>query len=206
MDRPYFAKQLNGPIIKGLFNCIYDFLHKETGLAEHLEYFKGLSIATASEMQLRTIGQLMGVQRLNIAGIEQGTKDTVTFTADYVQQESYNGNIGFAEEYVNKQENMEYPAGMFAKNQYGSGVAVLLPIDVFRKLLYMLSVSDNICNLRFLTELIYVIFNSTDFTVIQESSDIFHIQHGESLTLTQVSYLRVILNNIYAGSLQFILD
>lgn len=206
MDRPYFAKQLNGPIIKGLFNCIYDFLHKETGLTEHLEYFKGLSIATANEMQLRTIGQLMGVQRLNIAGIEQGTKDTVTFTADYVQQESYNDNIGFAEEYVNKQENMEYPAGMFSKSQYGSGITVLLPIDIFRKLLYMLSVSDNICNLQFLTELIYIIFNSTDFTVIQESPDTFHIQHGESLPLTQVSYLRVILNNIYADSLRFILD
>lgn len=206
MDRPYFAKQLNGPIIKGLFNCIYDFLHKETGLTEHLEYFKGLSIATANEMQLRTIGQLMGVQRLNIAGIEQGTKDTVTFTADYVQQESYNDNIGFAEEYVDKQENMEYPAGMFAKSQYGSGITVLLPIGIFRKLLYMLSVSDNICNLQFLTELIYVIFNSTDFTVIQESTDIFHIQHGDSLTLTQVSYLRIILDNIYAGSLQFVLD
>ena len=206
MDRPYFAKQLNGPIIKGLFNCIYDFLHKETGLTEHLEYFKGLSIATANEMQLRTIGQLMGVQRLNIAGIEQGTKDTVTFTADYVQQESYNDNIGFAEEYVNKQENMEYLAGMFSKSQYGSGITVLLPIDIFRKLLYMLSVSDNICNLQFLTELIYIIFNSTDFTVIQESPDTFHIQHGESLPLTQVSYLRVILNNIYADSLRFILD
>lgn len=206
MDRPYFAKQLNGPIIKGLFNCIYDFLHKETGLAEHLEYFKGLSIATANEMQLRTIGQLMGVQRLNIAGIEQGTKETVTFTADYVQQESYNDNIGFAEDYIDKQENMEYPAGMFAKSQYGSGVIALLPIGVFRKLLYMLSVSDNICNLQFLTELIYIIFSSTDFTVIQESHDTFHIQHGESLTLTQVAYLRVILNNIYAGSLQFVLD
>ena len=206
MDRPYFAKQLNGPIIKGLFNCIYDFLHKETKLTEHTDYFKGLSIATASEMQLRTIGQLMGVQRLNIAGIEQDTKDTVTFTADYVQQESYNDNIGFAEEYIDKLENLVYPAGMFAKNQYGSGVTVLLPIGVFRKLLQMLSVSDNICNLRFLTELIYTIFNSTDFTVIQESPDTFHIQHGESLPLTQVSYLRVILNNIYAGSLQFILD
>ena len=206
MDRPYFAKQLNGPIVKGLFNCIYDFLHKETGFAEHLEYFKGLSIATASEMQLRAIGQLMGVQRLNIKSIESSTKDTVTFTADYVQQESYNDNIGFAEEYVDKQENMEYPAGMFAKSQYGSGITVLLPIGVFRKLLHMLSVSDNICNLQFLTELIYVIFNSTDFTITQESPAVFHIQHGDSLTLTQVSYLRVILNNIYAGSLQFILD
>ena len=37
MDRPYFAKQLNGPIIKGLFNCIYDFLHNKTGLTAHLE-------------------------------------------------------------------------------------------------------------------------------------------------------------------------
>ena len=206
MDRPYFAKQLNGPIIKGLFNCIYDFLHKETKLTGHTDYFKGLSIATASEMQLRTIGQLMGVQRLNIAGIEQGTKDTVTFTADYVQQESYNDNIGFAEEYIDKLENPIYPAGMFAKSQYGSGITALLPIGIFRKLLYMLSVSDNICNLQFLTELIYIIFNSTDFTVIQESPDTFHIQHGESLPLTQVSYLRVILNNIYADSLRFILD
>ena len=206
MDRPYFAKQLNGPIIKGLFNCIYDFLHKETKLTEHTDYFKGLSIATASEMQLRTIGQLMGVQRLNIAGIEQGAKDTVTFTADYVQQESYNDNIGFAEEYIDKLENPVYPAGMFAKSQYGSGAIVLLPIDVFRKLLQMLSVSGNICNIQFITELIYTIFNSTDFTVIQESPDTFHIQYGESLTPIQVSYLRIILDNIYAGSLQFVLD
>lgn len=206
MDRPYFAKQLNGPIIKGLFNCIYDFLHKETGLTEHLEYFKGLSIATANEMQLRTIGQLMGVQRLDIKSIEQGTSNTIAFTDAYAPQESYNDNIGFAEEYIDKLENPIYPAGMFAKSQYGSGATVLLPIGVFRKLLQMLSVSDNICNLQFLTELIYTIFNSTDFTVIQESPDTFHIQHGESLTVTQVSYLRVILNNIYAGSLQFILD
>lgn len=206
MDRPYFAKQLNGPIIKGLFNCIYDFLHKETGLAEHLEYFKGLSIATANEMQLRAIGQLMGVQRLDIKSIEQGTSNTIAFTNDYVPQESYNDNIGFAEEYIDKLENPVYPAGMFAKSQYGSGAIVLLPIDVFRKLLQMLSVSDNICNLQFLTELIYTIFNSTDFTVIQESPDTFHIQYGASLMPIQVSYLRIILNNIYAGSLQFVLD
>ena len=206
MDRPYFAKQLNGPIIKGLFNCIYDFLHKETGLTVHLEYFKGLSIATANEMQLRTIGQLMGVQRLNIKSIEQGTGNTIAFTDAYAPQESYNDNIGFAEEYIDRQENPLYPAGMFAKSHYGAGSTILLPIGVFRKLLQMLSVSDNICNLRFLTELIYIIFNSTDFTVIQESPDTFHIQHGESLTVTQVSYLRVILNNIYADSLQFVLD
>ena len=206
MDRPYFAKQLNGPIIKGLFNCIYDFLHKETKLTEHTDYFKGLSIATASEMQLRTIGQLMGVQRLNIKSIEQGTSNTIAFTNDYAPQESYNDNIGFAEEYIDKLENLVYPAGMFAKSQYGSGAIVLLPIDVFRKLLQMLSVSGNICNIQFITELIYTIFNSTDFTVIQESPDTFHIQHGESLTVTRVSYLRVILDNIYAGSLQFVLD
>ena len=206
MDRPYFAKQLNGPIIKGLFNCIYDFLHKETGLTEHLEYFKGLSIATANEMQLRTIGQLMGVQRLNIKSIEQGTSNTIAFTNDYAPQESYNDNIGFAEEYIDKLENPVYPAGMFAKSQYGSGAIVLLPIDVFRKLLQMLSVSGNICNIQFITELIYTIFNSTDFTVIQESPDTFHIQYGESLTPIQVSYLRIILDNIYAGSLQFVLD
>ena len=206
MDRPYFAKQLNGPIIKGLFNCIYDFLHKETKLTGHTDYFKGLSIATASEAQLRTIGQLMGVQRLNIKSIEQGAGNTIAFTDAYAPQESYNDNIGFAEEYIDKLENPIYPAGMFAKSQYGSGATVLLPIGVFRKLLQMLSVSDNICNLQFLTELIYTIFNSTDFTVIQESPDTFHIQHGESLTVTQVSYLRVILNNIYAGSLQFVLD
>lgn len=206
MDRPYFAKQLNGPIVKGLFSCIYDFLHKETKLTEHTDYFKGLSIATANEMQLRVIGQLMGVQRLNIASIEQGTSNTIAFTNDYAPQESYNDNIGFAEEYINKLENMEYPAGMFAKSQYGSGATVLLPIGVFRKLLQMLSVSDNICNLQFLTELIYTIFNSTDFTVIQESPDTFRIQCGESFTPIQVSYLRIILNNIYAGSLQFVLD
>ena len=206
MDRPYFAKQLNGPIIKGLFNCIYDFLHKETGLAEHLEYFKGLSIATANEMQLRAIGQLMGVQRLNIKSIEQGTSNTIAFTNDYAPQESYNDNIGFAEEYIDKLENPVYPAGMFAKSQYGSGAIVLLPIDVFRKLLQMLSVSGNICNIQFITELIYTIFNSTDFTVMQESPDTFHIQYGESLTPIQVSYLRIILDNIYAGSLQFVLD
>lgn len=206
MDRPYFAKQLNGPIIKGLFNCIYDFMHKETKLTEHTDYFKGLSIATASEMQLRTIGQLMGVQRLNIKSIEQGTSNTIAFTNDYAPQESYNDNIGFAEEYIDKLENPVYPAGMFAKSQYGSGAIVLLPIDVFRKLLQMLSVSGNICNIQFITELIYTIFNSTDFTVIQESPDTFHIQYGESLTPIQVSYLRIILDNIYAGSLQFVLD
>ena len=206
MDRPYFAKQLNGTIIKGLFNCIYDFLHKETKLTEHTDYFKGLSIATASEMQLRTIGQLMGVQRLNIKSIEQGTSNTIAFTNDYAPQESYNDNIGFAEEYIDKLENPVYPAGMFAKSQYGSGAIVLLPIDVFRKLLQMLSVSGNICNIQFITELIYTIFNSTDFTVIQESPDTFHIQYGESLTPIQVSYLRIILDNIYAGSLQFVLD
>ena len=95
---------------------------------------------------------------------------------------------------------------MFAKSQYGSGDIVLLPIGLFRSLLQMLSVSDNICNLQFLTELIYIIFNSTDFTITQESPDTFNIQHGESITVTQVSYLRVILNNIYAGSLLFTLS
>ena len=64
MDRAYFAKQFNGPIISAFFKCIYNFFHKENRVDEHTEYFKGLSIATAGENQLDTIGRLMGLQRL----------------------------------------------------------------------------------------------------------------------------------------------
>ena len=45
-DRPYIAKQFNGPIITAFFKAVYNFFH--TFLDHHAEYFKTLSIETAS--------------------------------------------------------------------------------------------------------------------------------------------------------------
>lgn len=206
MDRVYFARQLNGPVITGLFNSVYDFFHKKLLFDSNADYFKNLSIETADSYQLNMIGQLMGLQRLKIIGVDITPIGNLQYTKDYVQQEKYEDTIGFAEEYVNRLEDTDYPAGMFTSNQYGSGIVVALPIEQYRKLLLAVSKSQNVCSLLFITELIYIIFSSSDFKIEQASADSFKILYGDTIQPVLVSQLRIILSKVYSDYIQFTID
>lgn len=206
MDRAYFAKQFNGPIISAFFKCIYSFFHKENRVDEHTEYFKGLNIATAEEYQLDTIGRLMGLQRLGIFSININTNSNIVFVSNYTEQENYNDNIGIAEEYVDKLEQADYPAGKFTLTQYGDNKLTILPVTQFRTILKLLSESTDILSIRFITNVTYHILESDKFTWQQIQPDIFVLDYDEGINPALIAKLRLVLDSIYNRYILFYLS
>ena len=67
-DRPYVAKQFNGPIISAFIKAVYNYFHRP--LDYHAEYFRTLSIDTADVQHLRFIGRIMGLQLFGLLSNE----------------------------------------------------------------------------------------------------------------------------------------
>lgn len=95
-DRPYIAKQFNGPIISAFFKAVYNFFH--TFMDHHVEYFKHLSIATADTAHLRFIGNIMGLQLFQLFTDPSGGMYLV-FTDDAFNSDEYSYNNGWADIY-----------------------------------------------------------------------------------------------------------
>lgn len=203
MDRAYFAKQFNGPIISAFFKCIYNFFHKENRVDEHSSYFKDLSIATAEENQLDTIGRLMGLQRLGIFSININTDGNIVFVSNYTEQEDYDDNIGIAEEYVNKVEQTDYPAGKLTLTQYGDNKTTVLPIAQFRTVLKLLSETTDILSIKFITNVTYSILETDKFTWQQTQPDIFVLDYDKNISPMLIAKLRLVLDSIYSNYILF---
>lgn len=209
MDRQYFARQLNGPIITAIFNKIYDFFHIRSLVDNHCEYFKNLSIDTASEYQLRTIGQLMGMQRFKIIGIDMTDTDRLTFTNRYADQSLYPDEIGFSENYI-EARGIEEPAeaaGYFTElHTYTLGDDVVLPTESFRTLLKSLMQHKNSCSLSFIITVIsMVVGNRITFNLVRRTDilDAFTVNLSSNASEAISGQLSVILENIYKDYIQF---
>lgn len=203
MDRAYLAKQFNGPIISAFFKCVYDFFHKENKVDEHLSYFKDLNIDNAEEQQLDTIGRLMGLQRLGIFSININTDGNIVFVNNYVEQEEYNDSIGIAEEYVNKLEQTDYPAGKLTLTQYGDNKATVLPVAQFRTILKLLSETTDILSIKFITNVTYSILETDKFTWQQTQPDIFVLDYDKNINPVLIAKLRLVLDSIYSNYILF---
>ena len=95
-DRPYVAKQFNGPIITAFFKAVYNFFH--TYMDHHVNYFKGLSIETADTQHLKFIGNLMGLQLFQLFADPSGNKYLV-YTDESFDTSVYDYNNGWSTDY-----------------------------------------------------------------------------------------------------------
>lgn len=97
MDRPYIAKQFNGPVISAFIKAVYNFLHKD--IDDTSEYLSNLSIETANTEHLLFIGKLMGMQLFSMF-VEAGGGKYLTFQAEsFVTEDELTYNDGWSQEY-----------------------------------------------------------------------------------------------------------
>ena len=200
-DRPYVAKQLNGPIIKTFVKCIYNFLHKD--IHSNVEYFSKLSIDTAEGAQLTAIGNLMGVQRYLAVSQELDPKNVLLFYSKYVDALSREEPNGFGEDYV--YDPMNY--GIFAEDKLPDTAKVPMDINKYKAILKLISDYEyNVYSINFIIDLVIILLNGKkDFTIVvnTEYIDTFDITLSSDYTITYEQMLSIVLNNTFKYIYQF---
>jgi hypothetical protein len=130
-DRPYVARQFNGPIISAFIKAVYNYFHRP--LDHHAEYFKNLSIETADIQHLYFIGRLMGLQLFSLFTDPSGNVYLVYTDEDYPVEE-YEYDNGWASDYRAHQPG----DGVFGTGDE-QGYPVTLTVEQYRKILKAIS-------------------------------------------------------------------
>ncbi len=205
MDRPYFARQLNGPIITNILEAIYRFFYIKCGFRRLLDYFSSLTITNSEKYQLNFIGSLMGLQRFSVRGVDTSDKNSLSFTADYEEQTVYPEKIGFSDEYMKQDpENPVY--GKFANSYAGAGEVLPIPAPEFRQLLLAISKYGDFLSMKSLVALIKTGLNgSTDFMIEKstKANDSYIVKTGKTILPVIQLQLNIILSSVYAEYIQF---
>lgn len=205
MDRPYFARQLNGPIITGILEAIYRFFYNECGFRRLLDYFNSITIKNAEKYQLNFIGSLMGLQRFSVRGVDTSDKNSIAFTTDYEEQTVYTEKIGFSDEYM-KQDPDNPVYGKFANSYAGAGEVLPIPEPEFRQLLLTISKYGDFLGIKALITLIKTSLDgSTDFRLERstKANDSFIVKTGRTILPVIQLQLNIILSSVYADYIQF---
>lgn len=205
MDRPYFARQLNGPIITNILEAIYRFFYNKCGFRRLLDYFNSISIKNAEKYQLNFIGSLMGLQRFSVHGVDTTDKNSISFTANYEEQTVYPENIGFSDEYM-KQDPDNPIYGKFANSYAGAGAVLPIPEPEFRQLLLTISKYGDFLGMKALIALISTCLNgSKDFRLERstKNNDSFIVKTGRTIMPVIQLQLNIILSSVYAEYIQF---
>lgn len=205
MDRPYFARQLNGPIITNILEAIYRFFYIKCGFRRLLDYFNSITISNAKKYQLNFIGSLMGLQRFSVRGVDTSDKNSVSFTSDYDEQTVYPEKIGFSDEYM-KQDPDSPLYGKFANSYAGAGEVLPIPEPEFRQLLLTISKYGDFLGMKALVALIKTGLNgSTDFVIEKNTkvNDSYIIRTGKTILPVIQLQLNIILSSVYADYIQF---
>ena len=205
MDRPYFARQLNGPIITNILEAIYRFFYIKCRFRRLLDYFNSITIENAVKYQLNFIGSLMGLQRFSIRGVDTSDKDSVSFTANYEEQTVYPEKIGFSDEYM-KQDPDNPIYGKFANSYAGTGEVLPIPEPEFRQLLLTIAKYGDFLSMKSLMSLTKTGLNgSTDFKIERNTkvNDSFIIRTGKTILPVLQLQLNIILSSVYAEYIQF---
>lgn len=130
-DRPYIAKQFNGPIISAFIKAVYNYFHRP--LDHHAEYFRNLSIETADMQHLYLIGRLMGLQLFSLFTDPSGQVYLV-FTDENYPVTEYDYDNGWSSDY-----HVHQPGdGVFGTGEE-EGFPVALSITQYRKILKAIS-------------------------------------------------------------------
>jgi hypothetical protein len=205
MDRSYFARQLNGPIITAFFTAVYNFLYEYCGFKKLLGYFRELSIATAEKNQLNFIGSLMGLQRFSVRGADTSDKNSITYTSDYADQAVYPEAIGFSDEYT-EQDPDDPKYGKFTNSYAGTGEVLPIPQEGFRSLLLVIADYGDFLSMKAILAIIRAGLDGIeDFELMRDTevNDSFIVRTGNTITPVMQLQLNIILSSVYAGYLQF---
>lgn len=205
MDRPYFARQLNGPIITNILEAIYRFFYIKCGFRKLLDYFSSITIENSGKYQLNFLGSIMGLQRFSVRGVDTSDKNSLSFTADYEEQTVYAEKIGFSDVY--EKQDLENPTyGKFSNSYAGAGEVLPMPEPEFRQLLLTISKYGDFLGMKALIALIKTGLNgSTDFTVEKstKANDSFIIRTGRTILPVLQLQLNIVLSSVYADYIQF---
>ena len=205
MDRSYFARQLNGPVITNILEAVYRFFYIKCGFRDLLDYFSSITIANAKKYQLNFIGSLMGLQRFSVRGVDTSDKNSLSFTADYEEQTVYPEKIGFSDEYM--KQDLDNPIyGKFANSYAGAGEVLPIPEPEFRQLLLTISKYGDFLSMKSLVALIKTGLNgSTDFRIEKstKNNDSYIVRTGKTILPVIQLQLNIILSSVYADYIQF---
>ena len=208
MDRPYFARQLNGPVITNILEAIYQFFYDKCGFRRLLDYFNSLSIDSADAQQINFIGSLMGLQRFSVRGVDKSDKNSLLFTTSYREQTVYPEKIGFSEEYM-KQDPDNPLYGKFTNTYTGAGEVLPIAEPEFRQLLLTIAKYGDFLSIKSLVALIKTGLNgSTDFRIEKSTkdNDSYIIRTGLTITPATQLQLNLMLLSVYNGYIQFIIE
>ena len=205
MDRPYFARQLNGPVITNILEAVYRFFYVKCGFRRLLDYFNSLTIDNSEKYQLSFIGSLMGLQRFSVRGVDTSDKNSVSFTAEYEEQAVYPEKIGFSDEYM--QQDPDNPLyGKFTNSYAGTGEVLPIPEPEFRQLLLTISKYGDFLSMKSLVALVKTGLNgSTDFKIEKnaKNNDSYIVKTGKTILPVIQLQLNIILSSVYADYIQF---
>ena len=194
-DRPYIAKQFNGPIISAFFKAVYNFFH--TYMDHHVNYFKNLSIETADTAHLHFIGNIMGLQLFQLFTDPSGGMYLV-FTDDAFNADEYDYNNGWAE--------------IYRQHQHGDGVfgtgneqeyPVTLTTHQYRAILEAVSqvASASIDSIFMIDLLAHVYLESTDYNISYNAGykDVVNVVLGSTVPQTRVAILQHMYDRLLQG-------
>ena len=193
-DRPYVAKQLNGPIISAFIKAVYNYFHKP--LDHHAAYFKTLSIDTADVQHLRFIGNIIGLQLFQLFTDPSGGMYLVFTEGDFSTDE-YDYNNGWAEAYRAYQSG----DGVFGTDEEQE-YPVILTTSQYRAILKAISeVSSAAIDSIYMIDLLaHVYLESTDYNISYNNGyvDVVNVVLGDSI----LHKATVILQHMYDRLLQ----
>lgn len=194
-DRPYIAKQFNGPIITAFFKAVYNFFH--TYMDHHVSYFKQLSIETADTQHLRFIGNIMGLQLFQLFSDPSGGMYLV-FTDAAFDTDEYDYNNGWADIY------RQYQSG---DGVFGTGNETEYPVALtthqYRAILEAVSqVASAAIDSMFMIDLLaHVYLESTDYNISYNAGykDVVNVVLGPSVQQLRVAVLQHMYDRLLQG-------
>ena len=200
-DRPYVARQFNGPIISAFIKAVYNFLHMY--MDSHTTYFKTLSISTANTYHLKFIGNLMGLQLFQLFTDVSGNKYLV-YTDEAFDTSVYDYDNGWSSDYH------EYQAGdgVFGTGDE-TGFPVVLTDSQYREILEALSgiTSASVDSLVAVDALIHALLNSTDYNISYNNGfpDVVNVVLGPTIGLRYTTMLQSMFDRLFYGATMLML-
>ena len=196
LDRPYVAKQFNGPIISAFIKAVYNFIH--TYIDSHIDYFKNLSIETADTAHLRFIGNLMGLQLFELFTDPSGGMYLV-FTDEAFNTDAYEYDNGWADAY------RAYQAG---DGVFGTGEETAFPVVLtttqYRKILEALSTvrSVSVDSIYAVDTLLNVFLESQDYNISYNNGyiDVLNVVLGPTVPLSRTTIIQSMFDRLFKGA------
>lgn len=200
-DRPYVAKQFNGPIISAFIKAVYNFFHQF--IDHNCDYFKNLSIETADTAHLRFIGNIMGLQLFDLFTDPSGGMYLV-FTDGAFDVTEYDFNNGWVDYYRAYQDG-DGVFGTGNEQEY----PVVLSTSQYRAILKAISqvASAAVDSIYLIDLLAHVYLESTDYHISYNHgyTDVVNVVLGPSLPQMRVAILQHMYDKLLQGGTETVL-